>query len=142
MLLVLSLVKDHGSLVGYSLPVNQDDLLRRFLNFLSISPRSKKRDQAQLTCLVRALLGFSGGRIDRQPLFAEEYTVRDNADLLASLFRIIRTKDFENFDSELHNTLSSFQPFSRFNACARNLKQWIMSIGLSLRLCFPEGHLV
>lgn len=67
---------------------DQDVLLESFLFSLPMPmpPRRTKRDEAQVTSLVRALPELSGGRVDfRQHGFAEEYTASENADLYASI---------------------------------------------------------
>ncbi|KAL8902279.1 MAG: hypothetical protein Q9207_004797 [Kuettlingeria erythrocarpa] len=111
--------------------------------FLPVTPRRTKRDEAQLTSLVRALLEVSGGRVDRQQhRFAEEYTASENANLYASIFDIARTYQFSDFDLEkMCNTLSKSPVSSRMTISVQDLEEWTMEMTDLLFLGFREGHL-
>jgi hypothetical protein len=143
-LLVLNLVKNHDSFD--SLARNQDDLLENLQLSLSIPvpPKRTKRDEAQITSLVRALLELSGGRVDiQQHGFAEEYTASENADLYASVLGITRTKQCGDFDlEEMRNTLSKSPVFSGMIIGARDLEGWTTNMIHSLRIGFRKGYLV
>ena len=75
-LLFLKLARNHSSNDAQTyLESNQGELLESLECSLRISviPRRTKRDETQITCLVRALLELSGGRVDlRQHGLAEE----------------------------------------------------------------------
>lgn len=143
MFLYWNLEKDHSS---NHLESDQEILLESLLLSLSIpvSPKRTKRDEAQKTSLVRALMEISGGRVDlRQHRFAEEYTASENADLYASVFDIVRTKHFRDFDSiEMCDTLSKSPVFSRMTIDVHDLEEWTTKMKASLRLGFREGQLV
>jgi hypothetical protein len=140
-LLVLNLAKNHDSFAR-----NQDDLLENLQLSLPIPvpPKRTKRDEAQITSLVRALLELSGGRVDiQQHGFAGEYTASENADLYASVLGIIRTKQFGDFDSEeIRNTLSKSPVFSGMTIGARDLERRTTKMIHSLRVDFRKGYLV
>ena len=143
MFLHLNLEKDHSS---NCLEGDQEMLLESLQLSLPIpvSTKRTKRDEAQITSLIRALLELSGGRVDlRQHGFAEEYTASENADLYASVFDIARTKQFGDFDSEeMCNTLAKSPVFSRMTISVQDLEEWTTKMMDSLRLGFREGHLV
>lgn len=143
-LLVLYLVKNHDSFDN--LARKQDDLLENLQLSLPIPvpPKRTKRDEAQITSLVRALLELSSGRVDiQQHRFAEEYTASENADLYASVLGIIRTKQFGDFDSEeMRNTLSKSPVFSGMTIGARDLERRTTKMIHSLRVGFRKGYLV
>ena len=143
MLLYWNLEKDHSS---NRLESDQETLLASLQSSLSIPvpPKRTRRDEAQKTSLVRALLEFSGGRVEfLQHDFAEEYTASENADLYASVFDIARTKQFGDFDAiEMCNTLSKSPVFSGITIDVQDLKEWTTKMKASLRLGFPEGYLV
>lgn len=143
MFLYWNLEKDHSS---NHLESDQEILLESLQLSLPIPVPSKRttRDEAQKTSLVRALLELSGGGVDlRQHRFAEEYTASENADLYASVFDIVRTKQFRDFDpNEMCNTLSKSPVFSRMTIDVHDLEEWTTKMKASLRLGFREGHLV
>ena len=89
-------------------------------------PKRLDLDEAQITSLIQALLELSGGEVDcRQHMFAADYTARENADLYASIFGIIRTKQFGDFDpKELRNSISKSPVFSRIKIGLQNLESW------------------
>ena len=124
----------------------QKMLLKGLQPFLlsPIPPKRTKRDEAQITSLVRALLELSGGTVDlRQHKFDEEYTASEHADLYASVLNIVRTKKFGDFDSkEMCNTLSTSPVFSRKIISIKDLEERTTKMMDSLRLGFREGHLV
>lgn len=147
MLLFLNLEKDHSSSDTHNCLESDKDMLLESLQLslpISVHPKRTKREEAQITSLVRALLELSGGRVDlRQHGFAEEYTASENADLYASVFDIARTKQFGDFDSEeMCNTLSKSPVFSRMAISAQHLEQRTMKMMDCLRLGFPKGYLV
>jgi hypothetical protein len=146
-LLVLNLVKNHNSFDAHIfLTSNQDDLLESLQLSLPIPvpPKRTKRDEAQITSLIRALLELSGGRVDlRQHGFAEEYTISDNADLYALILDITRTKQFGDFDSEeMRNTLSKSPVFSGMTIGVQDLEKWTNKMMNYLRVSFSKGYLV
>lgn len=146
-LLFLNLVKDHKSSDAHNYLVsNQDDLLEslRLSLPIPVPPKRTKRDEAQKTSLVRALLELSGSRVDLlQHGFAKEYTVSENADLYASVLGITKTKQFGNFDSEeMRNTLSKSPVFSGLTIGVQDLEERIAKMVDSLRVGFREGYLV
>ena len=143
MFLHLNLEDDHGSNCLESCQEILLDSLQLSLQF-SVPPKRTKRDEYQITSLVRALLELSGGRVDpRQHRFAEEYTASENADLYASIFDIVRTKQFGDFESEeMCNTLSKSPVFSRMTISVQDLEEWTTKMMDSLRLDFREGHLI
>ena len=117
---------------------NQHDLLQHFQLSLPISvpPQRPKRDEAQITSLIRALLELSGGRRDLlQHRFAEEYTVIDHANLYASILGITRTKAFGGFDSrEIKNTLLGSPVFSGMTVDEQDLENWTAHMMKCLRI--------
>ena len=107
-------------------------------------PKRTKRDESQITFLVRALLELSGGRVDfRQHGFAEEYTTSQNADLCASVLEITRTNQFGDFDSEeMCKSVSKSPVFSEVAISIQDLESWTMSMRDFLGVGFPDGYLV
>lgn len=147
MFLFLNLEKDHSSSDAHKCLESDQDMLLESLQIsllIPVPPRRTKRDEAQLTSLVRALLELSGGRVDRrQHGFAEEYTASENANLYASIFDITRTNQFGDFDlEEMCNTLSKSPVFSRMTTSVQDLEEWTMKMTDLLFLGFREGHLV
>ena len=146
-LLYLSLAEEHSSFAARTYLASHQDSLLDSLQFslqISVPPKRTRRDEAQVTSLVRALLESSGGRVDvRQHGFAEEYTIGDNADFYASLLGIAATKDFELRDpEEIQHTLSESPVFSGVTFSVKDLEDWIMTMRKSLRVGFREGYLV
>ena len=121
-------------------------LLNSFQLFLSfpVPPKRTKRDETQITSLVRVLLELSGGRVDlRQHQFDEEYTSNENADLYASILGIVRTKQFGEFDSDkMCSMLSKAPMFRRMTIDMQDLKEWTAKMMKPLHLGFQEGYLV
>lgn len=122
----LSYEPDYDSFdTDHYLESNEDDLLESLQLFLPISvpPGRTRRDETQLTSLIRALLEFSGGKVDlHQHEFAPEYTVYDNADLYASILGITGKRTLGDSDSEkMCNTLSKSPMFSEMTINAPNL---------------------
>jgi hypothetical protein len=146
-LLFLNLEKDHSSSHAQNcLESDQDELLAslQFSLPIPIPPKRTKRDEAQTTSLIRALVELSGGRVDlRQHGFAEEYTASENADLYASVFNITRTKQFGDFDLEkMCNTLSKSPVFSGMAISVQDLGERTMKMMDYLRIGFQKGYLV
>lgn len=139
-LLFLNLEKDHNS-YEY-LERTHYDLLEDLRRSLSIPVPAKrtKRDEAQLTSLVRALLELSGGRVDdQQQDFAEEYTASENTDLCASVLNITRTRHFGDFDSEeMCKMLSKSAVFSGMTVGVRDLEKWTFEMTEYLHVEFPK----
>ncbi|KAL9004829.1 MAG: hypothetical protein Q9188_002373 [Gyalolechia gomerana] len=160
--LFLNLEKDLSSSGAHEyLEGDEDVLLDTLKAFLSSSvpsrrtnfrflglPRRAKRDEAQLTSLVRALLELSGGTIDcRQHRFDEEYTPNENAHLYAAIFGITRTNQFGECDlEEMHNMISKSPLFSRKTSrttiSVQDLEEWTMRMMDSLPLGFRKEYLV
>lgn len=143
--LFLNLENDHSSSDAHNYLASDQEVLLESLQLslpIPIPPKRTKRDEAQITSLVRALLELSGGRVDfRQHGFAEEYTASENADLYASVFDIARTKQFGDFDSEeMCNTLLKSPVFSRTTVSGQDLEELTMKMTDTLRLGFREGH--
>ena len=127
-ILFLNQETDYESLdADYYLESNQDALLENLQLSLPIPVPAERprRDEAQITSLIRALLESSGGRVDLQHEFAEEYTASNNADLYASVLGITRKKHFGDFDSEaMRNALSKSPLFSEMTIDAHKLEEW------------------
>lgn len=145
--LFLNLEKDHDSTNAHIyLESSPDDLLENLEHSLStFLPAQRTRgDEAQITSLTRALLEFSGGRVDcQQHGFAEEYTINENTDLYASLLEIMPTNRFGDFDLEkMRNALLNSPVFAGMTICASDLKQWTAKMITRLPIGFREGHLV
>jgi hypothetical protein len=145
--LFLNLEKDHSSSNAQKyLESHQDELLESLQSSLPIPtpPKRPKRDEAQTTSLVRALVEFSGGRVDlRQHGFAGEYTASENADHFASVFNITRTKQFGDFEfKEMCNTLSKSPVFSGMAIRVQDLEERTTKMMDSLHLGFQKGYLV
>ncbi len=146
MFLFLNLQKDHNSSEARAfLESTQDELLDTLRLSLSISiPAKRTRREAQKTSLLRALLEFSGGRVDcRQHGFAEEYTPGENADLYASLLGIKKTREFEDLNSEkVYNELSKSPVFFGMELGLQDLEEWTTKTMGSLHIGFRTGYLV
>ena len=147
MLLFLNLEKDHNSNDAQTyLESGQDDLLRSLRSSIRIPmiPKRTKRDESQITFLVRALLELSGGRVDvRQHGFAEEYTASQNADLCTSFFEVTRKNQFGDFDSEeMCKSVSKSPVFSEVVISIQDLESWTTSMRDFLCVGFPDGYLV
>ena len=132
-LLFLNLENNHNSKDAQTyLESDQDELLKslQFSIRIPVIPQRTKRDESQITFLVRALLELSGGRVDfRQHGFAEEYTTSQNADLCASVFEITRTSQFGDFDSEeMCKTASKCPMFSEVAISMQSLESWTTSM--------------
>jgi hypothetical protein len=145
--LFLNLEKDHDSIDAHVyLESSPDDLLENLQHSLStlLPAQRTRRDEAQITSLARALLEFSGGRVDcQQHGFAEEYTTSENTDLYASLLEITRTNQFGDFDSEkMRNTLSKSPVFAGMTIYASDPEEWTAKMIDRLPIGFQEGHLV
>lgn len=147
MILFLNLVTDYDSLdADHYLTSNEDDLLEGLQHSLPIpvTPERTRGGEAQTTSLFRALLEFSGGRVEvQQHGFAQEYTIRDNADLYASVLSITREKtfgdsDFERIDKELLGS----PVFSETTISAQDLEESNMKMMDFLPVGFPKDYLV
>jgi hypothetical protein len=146
-ILFLNLEKDHSSSdVHDCLESDQDELLESLQISLQIPvpPTRTRRDEAQITSLVRALLKLSGGRADlQQHRFDEEYTASENADLCASVFDITRSRQFEDFDSkEMCKTLLKSVVFSGMSISIQYLEEWTIEMMDSLCIDFRKEYLV
>ena len=143
MVLFLNLTTDYDSLHAYHyLASNEDDLLESFQLSLPIPvpPERTRRDEAQITSLVRALLELSGGRVDVQQYgFAQEYTLRDNADLYASVLGITRERTFGDSDSkQIYKELLESPVFSETTISAQDLEESTIKIREFLPIGFPK----
>lgn len=139
--------KDHSSSnVHDYLLNNQDELLESLQCSLRIPepPTRTKRDETQITSLVRALLELSGGSVEaQQHRFIEEYTASENADLYASIFNITRSRQFGNFDpKEMCKTFSKSVAFSGMAIGIRYVEEWTAKMMDPLRAGFGKvSHL-
>ena len=144
MILFLNFESDYESFYAdHYLESNQNAIIESLelsLPILVVAER-KRRDEAQTTSLIRALLELSGGRVDlQQPEFAEEYTASNNADLYASVLGIMRKRHFGDFDSEaMRNALSKSPLFSEMII---DLEEWITEMMDFLPVGFRKGYLV
>jgi hypothetical protein len=146
-LLFLNLEKDHSSSDAYNyLESDQDELLESLQCSLRIPvpPERTKRDETQITLLVRALLELSGGRVEvQQHGFIEEYTASENADLYASVFNVTRSRQFGDFDpKEMCKMLSKSVAFSGMAISIQYVEEWTVKMMDSLRVGFRKGYLV
>jgi len=146
LLLYISLEQDHISPDACEwLMSDQDQVLERFQDSLPIlsPPKRTKRDNAQLTSLVRALLKASGCSIDlQQHGFAEEYTADENADLFASLFGVTSARKFGRCDPEEMCDILSISPlFFAITIGVQDVEIWFSRMTGLLRLGFREGYL-
>ena len=82
--------------------------------------------------------------MDLQQLgFAQEYTVRDNADLYASVLGITRKRTFGDIDpEEMCNALLESPVFSGVTISAQSLENRTMQMMDFLRIGFPKNYLV
>lgn len=147
MILFLNQETDHDSFDAYHyLTSNEDDLLESFQRslLLPVPPERTRSDETQMTSLIRALLEFSGGRVDlQQHGFAQEYTVSDNADLYASVLGITRKRTFGDIDpEEICNALLESPVFSEVTISAQSLEDWTMQMINFLPIGFPKNYLV
>ena len=147
MLLFLNLENNYNSKDAQTyLESDQDELLKSLQSSIRIPviPKRTKRDESQITFLVRALLELSGGRVDfRQHGFAEEYTASQNADLCASIFEITRKNQFGDFDSEeMCKSVSKSPVFSKVAISLQNLESRTTRMRDFLCVGFPDRYLV
>jgi len=146
-ILFLNLVTDYDSLdADHYLTSNEDDLLEGLQHSLPIPvpPERTRGEEAQITSLIRALLKFSGGRVDvQQHGFAQEYTIRDNADLYASVLGITREKMFGDSNSEqIDKELLRSSVFLETTISAQGLEDSTMKMMDFLPVGFPKDYLV
>ena len=82
--------------------------------------------------------------MDLQQLgFAQEYTVRDNADLYASVLGITRKRTFRDIDpEEMCNALLRSPVFSEVTISVQSLEDWTMQMMNFLPIGFPKNYLV
>lgn len=147
MILFLNQETDHDSFDAYHyLTSNEDDLLEslQLSLLLPVPPERTRSDETQMTSLIRALLEFSGGRMDlQQHGFAQEYTVSDNADLYASVLGITRKRTLGDIDpEEICNALLESPVFSEVTINAQSLEDWTMQMMNFLPIGFPKNYLV
>ena len=142
--LFLNLEEDHSAFDVRK--CDEDEMLERLQYSLRIPvpPNRTKRDEAQITLLIRALLQISGGSLENEQYgFTEEYTVRENAEFCASVFQVTRLRQFGDFDPiKLCKTLSESLVFSGATINTQYLEEWTTMIMDSLRIGFRKGYLV
>jgi len=95
--------------------------------------------------LVRCLLEFSGGMVERrQHALDPEYPISDNANLFGLLIGIASTNRFGSFDSkQMHGALSKSEIFAGDpDISTLDTVEWSMQLMDFLPIGFPEGYLV
>jgi len=120
-LLFLHLEKDHDSIkASFYLENNPENLLEALQYCLS------GEDDSQRTARFRALLEFSGGRVDcLQHESVPNYTSSENVRDYASFLGIARTRSFGDVDYEdMCKWLAKSPVFSRMMIGVQDLKEW------------------
>ena len=134
--------KDAQTILGS----DQDELLEGLKHGLQIPvpPRRTKRDQSQVTSLLRILLQLSSGKLDPlQGNINRDYTASENRDLCALVFGITSTNDLGEIHAmEMWRTLSKSPVFSRTAISVPDLERWTAEIKDSLQIGFCKGYLV
>jgi hypothetical protein len=107
-------------------------------------PTRLKREEAQVTAPFRALLVFSGGRVDlQQHDFAKEYKPSKNADLCASVLDLAIEKSFGKLtDMEMLTILSRPVVLSRMVTDTQDLEAQRTKLLHCLYIKYPDGFLV
>ena len=142
--LFLALEQDHNSPATQDvLESNRDNLLDRLVSGLSISAPWTKSYDSQVTSLGRALLDYSGGKLNlRQHRLGIGYTCSHNADLYATMLDMTRTRRREFDAAEMYRTFSQSHVFSASPVGGKDLRGRAEEMTSALGLAFREGHLV
>ena len=145
-LLCLSLIDHDSQDAHYILEMDEDGLIDLICQPVSVASHSQedRHDQAQTNSLLGALLALSGYTLSTFQLgFAAEYTINRNADLLASLLQVKRTKHFGDWDSYAVGGIVSTSPvFSGKGYGSGELENWIQHVVSHLPIGFSRGYLV
>lgn len=146
-LLVLFLEKNHISgNAKHILEYDTEHWLGHLLEILSITarPRRPQKDEWRVTSLFRYLLERSGGERDpRQHSCAENHTILENADLLASVIGVACTAELESLNPENMCSFIRQSPvFIKERITSHRVDRWIQGLISHLRVGFPRDYLV
>jgi len=134
---------------------DEDDLLQPFWKGRRVLFEAASETEASMKMLeglelhnislLRCLLEFSGGRVERrQHALDPEHSISDNANLFGLLIGIAGTNPFGSFDSkQMHGALSKSEIFAGDpDISTLDTVEWSMQLMDFLPIGFPEGYLV
>jgi len=152
----LNLLRSYDSRLALELLAkDEDDLLQPFWKGRRVLFEAASETEASMKMLeglklhnislLRCLLKFSGGRMERrQHALDPEHSISDNVNLFDLLIGIVDTNRFGSFDSkQMHDALSKSEIFAGDpDISTLNTVEWSMQLMNFLPIGFPEGYLI